>query len=87
MGTLFLVNVPHNCTDTELTEWVESSGIRVKQVRLVRDLVAGVSPSFAYVEIADKMPLADAIQKLDGLNIRERVIMVSAARKGATAAA
>jgi len=87
MGTLFLVNVPHNCTDTELTEWVESSGIKVKQVRLIRDLVAGVSPSFAYVEIEDKMPVADAIQKLDGHTIRERVIMVSTARKGATAAA
>ena len=87
MGTLFLVNVPHNCTDNELSEWVESSGIEVKQVRLIRDLVAGVSPSFAYVEIEEKIPVADAVQKLNGHNIRERVIMVSEARRGATAAA
>ena len=86
MGTLFMVNVPYNCTDNELSEWVESSGIAVKQVRLVRDLVAGVSPSFAYVEIAEKVPVADAIQKLNGHNIRERVIMVSEARKRRTAA-
>jgi RNA recognition motif-containing protein len=86
MGTLFLVNIPHNCTDTELTEWVESSGIEVKQVRLIRDLVAGVSPSFAYVEITEKTPVVDAVEKLNGHNIRERVIMVSQARKGATAA-
>ena len=87
MGTLFLVNVPHNCTDNELSEWVESSGIEVKQVRLIRDLVAGVSPSFAYVEIEEKIPVADAVQKLNGHNIRERVIMVTEARRGATAAA
>ena len=86
MGTLFLVNVPHNCTDSELSQWVESSGIEVKQVRLVRDLVAGVSPSFAYVEIEEKTPVADAVQKLNGHYIRERVIMVSEARRGATAA-
>ena len=86
MGTLFMVNVPHNCTDKELSEWVESSGIEVKQVRLVRDLVAGVSPSFAYVEIATKVPVAEAVQKLNGHNIRERVIMVTEARKHHTAA-
>jgi RNA recognition motif-containing protein len=85
MATLFMVNVPHNCTDKELSDWVESSGIEVKQVRLVRDLVAGVSPSFAYVEIAEKVRVADAVQTLNGHNIRERVIVVSEARKRAAA--
>ena len=64
MSTLFLVNVPHNCTETELTEWAESSGIEVTRVRLVRDLVAGVSPSFAYVEVDEKIPVADAVRML-----------------------
>jgi RNA recognition motif-containing protein len=86
MGTLFMVNVPHNCSDNELTNWVQSSGIEVKKVRLIKDLVAGVSPSFAYVEISEKIPVADAVQKLNGHNIRERVIMVSEARKGSSAA-
>jgi len=86
MKTLFLVNIPHNCTDAELTEWVESSGIPVNKVRVVRDLVAGVSPSFAYVEINERLPLAEAVRKLNGRNLRERTIAVSEARKGATAA-
>jgi len=58
----------------------------VTKVRVIRDLVAGVSPSFAYVEISGKVPVADAVRKLNGNNIRERVIMVSEARRGATAA-
>ena len=86
MGTLFMMNVPHNCSDNELTDWVQSSGIEVREVRLIKDLVAGVSPSFAYVEISEKVPVADAVQKLNGHNIRERVIMVSEARKGTSAA-
>jgi RNA recognition motif-containing protein len=86
MGTLFLTNVPHNCNDTELKEWVECSGIEVKRVRLVRDLVAGVSPSFAYVEIQEKMTVAEAVSKLDGHKIRERVILVREARKSGRAA-
>ena len=86
MGTLFMMNVPHNCSDNELADWVQSSGIEVKKVRLIRDLVAGVSPSFAYVDISEKVPVADAVQLLNGHNIRERVILVSEARKGASAA-
>jgi RNA recognition motif-containing protein len=86
MSTLFLVNVPYNCSDTELTNWVESSGIAVKKVRVIRDLVAGVSPSFAYVEIVEKVAVADAIRQLNGKRIRERTIVVSEARRGATAA-
>ena len=86
MGTLFMVNVPHNCSDEELTAWVRSSGIEVKQVRVIRDLVSGASPSFAYVDIAERIPIADAVEKLNGHNIRERVIMVSEARKGRSAA-
>jgi RNA recognition motif-containing protein len=86
MATLFMVNVPHNCSDEELVSWVRSSGIEVKRVRVIRDLVSGASPSFAYVEIAEEVAVADAVEKLNGQNIRERVIMVSEARQGRTAA-
>jgi len=86
MGTLFLVNVPHNCSDTELVEWIESSGITVKKVRVIRDLVAGVSPSFAYVDIEENIAVVDAVRTLNGQRIRERSILVSEARRGATAA-
>ncbi|HYR43021.1 MAG TPA: RNA-binding protein [Terriglobia bacterium] len=86
MGTLFMVNVPHNCSDEELVDWVQSSGIEVKHVRVIRDLVSGASPSFAYVEIGEEIGVADAVGKLNGHNIRERVIMVSEARRVSTAA-
>jgi RNA recognition motif-containing protein len=86
MGTLFFVNVPYNCSDVELAEWVEATGIAVRKVRVVRDLVALASPSFAYVEIPEQVPIADAVQKLNGHNIRERKVMVSEARRRTTAA-
>jgi RNA recognition motif-containing protein len=86
VATLFMVNVPHNCTDEELFQWVNSSGIPVKSIRMIRDTVAGVSPSFAYVDILEGVGIADAVNKLNGQSIRERVIMVSEARAGRTAA-
>jgi RNA recognition motif-containing protein len=86
MSTLFFVNVPHDCSDSELTNWIEASGIAVKKVRLIRDLVAGVSPSFAYVDIEEKIAAADAVHILNGQHIRHRTIMVSEAPKRASAA-
>ena len=86
MATLFMVNVPHNCSDDELTAWVQSSGIEVTRVRVIRDLVSGASPSFAYVDIEERVAVADAVEILNGHNIRERVIMVSEARRGKSAA-
>ena len=86
MGTLFMANVPHNCSEEELTLWVELSGIEVTHVRVIRDTVSGASPSFAYVGITEKIPIADAVGKLNGHNIRERTITVSEARQGQTAA-
>jgi RNA recognition motif-containing protein len=86
MGTLFMANVPYNCSDEELARWVQSSGIEVRRVRVIRDLVSGASPSFAYVDITETMPVADAVQKLNGHNIRERVVKVSEARGGLSAA-
>lgn len=87
MATLFMMNVPYNCTESELTGWVQSAlGVKVNSVRLIRDLVAGVSPAFAYVDIGNQIGIADAVDKLNGQVIRDRVILVSQARRAAPAA-
>jgi RNA recognition motif-containing protein len=86
VSTLFMMNVPHNCTESELKDWVESAGIEVNSVRLIRDLVAGVSPAFAYVDICEGATIADAVEKLNGHIIGNRVLIVSQARRAAPAA-
>ncbi|HYR82897.1 MAG TPA: RNA-binding protein [Terriglobia bacterium] len=86
MASLFMMNVPYDCTESELSHWVESFGFSVHSVRLVRDVIAGVSPSFAYVEIAHDLEILDAISRINGHSIRNRVIVVSQARRAAPAA-
>ena len=86
MSTLFMMNVPYNCTESELKDWVEAAGIPVNSVRLIRDLVAGVSPAFAYVDISDKAKIIEAVEKLNGHVIGNRVLIVSQARRAAPAA-
>ena len=76
---LFFTNVPHDCSDLELKEWIESYGIEVTAVRIFRDLVSGASPAFAYAAITNAADLDQAISMLHGKRMRNRIIFVSQA--------
>ena len=76
MPTLFLSNIPYDCHDAELRQWIEMRGFRVESVRIVKDLVSGVSPSFAYIEVHDFDKDINAIQLLNGQSLRGRMIQV-----------
>jgi RNA recognition motif-containing protein len=80
MSKLFFVNIPYNCSDRELQEWVESRGIATRSIRIVRDLVAGVSPAFGYVELKDDSQIQEAISILNGKRLRNQTILVKEAQ-------
>jgi len=79
MSKLFFINIPYNCSDRELLEWVESRGIGTRSIRIVRDLVAGVSPAFGYVELKDVTQIKEAITILNGKKMRTQTILVKEA--------
>jgi RNA recognition motif-containing protein len=80
MSKLFFINIPYNCSDRELQEWVESRGIETRSIRIVRDLVSGVSPAFAYVELRDDTRIGEAIAVLNGKRMRTQLIAVKEAK-------
>jgi RNA recognition motif-containing protein len=86
MSKLFFVNIPYNCSDRELQEWVESRGIETRSIRIVRDLVAGVSPAFGYVELKDDGRIQEAISVLNGKRMRSQTILVKEAQVQSTGA-
>ena len=86
MSKLFFVNIPYNCTDRELQDWVESRGIETRSIRIVRDLVAGVSPAFGYVELEDDSRVQEAINTLNGKRMRNQTILVKEAQVQTTGA-
>jgi RNA recognition motif-containing protein len=77
---LFLINLPYNCADRELRQWVESRGIETRSIRIVRDLVSGVSPAFGYVELEDDSRSEDAIRVLNGKKLRNQTVLVNESR-------
>jgi RNA recognition motif-containing protein len=80
MLELFLTNIPHNCSESELQQWIESRGIETKTIRVIRDLIAGVSPAFGYVDLKDKNQMARAVSLLNGKKIGNRTIEARAVR-------
>jgi RNA recognition motif-containing protein len=76
---LFFTNVPYNCSDRELKEWIESCGIDAVAIRIIRDLVSGVSPAFAYAAMKDDAQIDEAVSALNGKRMRNQIITVSRA--------
>jgi RNA recognition motif-containing protein len=76
MTRLFISNIPCDCADAELRRWIESQGFPVASVRVVRDLVAGVSPAFGYVSLHSGAASADAVRVLDGQDLHGRKLRV-----------
>jgi RNA recognition motif-containing protein len=76
-SALYLVNLPHNCTDNELKHWVESRGFKTCSIRIIHDVVAGVSPAFGYAQLEDDSQIEEACYVLTGKKMRTSRILVS----------
>src|SRR5262249_50202712 len=76
MSTLFMSNIPFDCHEVELQQWVESHGFKVESIRVIQDSVTGASPSFGYISLHDGRLKTDAVQILNGQKLRGRVLQV-----------
>jgi RNA recognition motif. (a.k.a. RRM, RBD, or RNP domain) len=73
---LLISNVPADCPEDYVQQWVEARGYRIFKVKLVRDLVSGTSPSFAYVQLMDAAKLDEAARALDERHIGNHALRV-----------
>ena len=73
---LFFTNIPYDCSDREFKGWIESRGIETESIRIIRDLVAGVSPAFGYAVLKDHTLLTEAVSILNGTKLRNQVVTV-----------
>ena len=77
---LFFRNLPYDCSNRELKDWIESRNIPVISVRIVHDLVAGVSPAFAYAALKNPAQSNEAIAILNGQKMRRQRVEVQQAQ-------
>jgi hypothetical protein len=73
---LLIANVPVDCQDSYLRNWIEARGYRIFNLKVIRDAVSGTSPSFAHVELMDKTKLGEAARSLNGRDLLGRTVNV-----------
>ena len=78
---LYLVNLPHNCTDNQVRDWVEAHGFPTCSIRIIHDVVAGVSPAFGYARLQDESQIGQACAVLSGKQLGTSRIQVTASQE------
>jgi len=77
---LFVGNLPHEVTDSELGEFVSAAGFQPASAVVIRDKTTGQSRGFGFVELADGEDLERAIAGLNGQSLQGRRLTVNEAR-------
>jgi RNA recognition motif-containing protein len=73
---LLISDVPVNCSEHQVAQWIEGNGYDVENIVLIRDMVSGTSPSFAQVRLKDSQLLDHAVRALSGQLLYGRTIHV-----------
>jgi RNA recognition motif-containing protein len=76
--TLYVGNLPWTVTEDELAQALNKVG-QVGEVRIIADQTTGRSRGYGFVEI-EGVTLQEAIQNLEGVEVRGRRLTVGPAR-------
>ena len=79
MPKIFVGNIPHASSDSDLQQWVESQGFQVESAEIIRDRSTGQSRGFAFVVLNEAWKIKDAIAALNGQRMGGRVLTVNEA--------
>jgi len=79
MKNLYVGNLPHSTSETELREMFAVYG-QVEKVSLVTDRETGRSRGFAFVEMTDSGEAEKAIAALNGAELGGRTLNINEAR-------
>ena len=79
MKNLYVGNLPHSTTETELRGLFEAHG-QVEKVSMVTDRETGRSRGFAFVEMTDAGEAEKAIAALNGSELGGRTLKINEAK-------
>ena|SRR5215813_14381124 len=79
MARIFVGNIPHASSDSELQQWVEAQGFQVDAAQIIRDRSTGQSRGFGFVTLSQEWKIKDAISALNGQRMGGRILTVNEA--------
>ena len=77
MSQLFLSNVPWNCEESEVQQWIESEEFPVYSVHIIRDPAASALSAVACVTLRDNSLCKKAVLVLNGQKLKDRTVKVN----------
>jgi len=77
MSKIFVGNIPHGSSESELQEWVESRGYPVESAQIIRDRSTGYSRGFGFVALTEGVRVDDTILALNGQRMGGRILTVN----------
>ena len=80
MSKLYVGNLPHNVTDSGLSEFVTNAGFSVASALVIRDKLTGQARGFGFVELSEGENLDRAVSSLNGQALDGRSLTVNEAR-------
>lgn len=80
MSKLYVGNLPHNVTESSLSEFVSKAGFTVASALVITDKLTGSPRGFGFVELAEGQDLQGAIGALNGQALDGRSLTVNEAR-------
>lgn len=80
MSKLFVGNLPHNVTDSGLSEFVTNAGVNIVSALVIRDKMTGEPRGFGFVELSEGEDLQRAVSSLNGRSLDGRPLTVNEAR-------
>jgi RNA recognition motif-containing protein len=80
MARLYIGNLPHLSTESEIQAWIESHGFKVEAVEVIKDLDTGSSRGFAFAELPEVFNAEEAVTALNGQEMEGQNLRISEAR-------
>ena len=77
---LFVGNLPHEVTDSELGQFVSGAGFQAASAVVIRDKMTGQSRGFGFIELAEGEDMERTIAGLNGQSLQGRRLTVNEAR-------
>lgn len=79
MKSIYVGNLPFAFQDADLGQLFEEFG-EIKSAKIIMDRDTGRSKGFGFVEIEDDAVAANAVEQLNGKEVRGRALRVNEAR-------
>jgi RNA recognition motif-containing protein len=73
---LLFSNLPFDCSDELLKNWISARGHPVLSIKIIRDVISGTSPSFALVQLPSTTNLHETSRDMDGQLLQGRRLRV-----------